>query len=77
MTKYEVLSIFAKSGGFLKPDDVRDRLRLRPDRRSLYSFLLRLTQQGLLRTRQGNRRGHLAYCLTERGQDRLEYFRRG
>jgi DNA-binding PadR family transcriptional regulator len=76
MTKQDVLAIFANSGGFLKPDEARKRLRTSLDRRSFYSYLLRLARQGLLRVRRGNRRGHLAYCLTERGQARLEYFRR-
>jgi len=64
MTKSEVLAIFERSGGFLSPDEVRAQLRPPPDRRSLYSYLLRLAQQGLLE----------AYRLTDRGRLRLRYF---
>jgi DNA-binding PadR family transcriptional regulator len=76
MTKSQVLSIFARSGGFLKPDDVLSRLQLVPDRRSLYSYLGRLKRQGLLDRHPNSRRGHLAYRLTDRGRARLEYLRR-
>ena len=76
MTKSEVLTVFAKSGRFLKPDEVRLRLGSRPDRRSFYSYLLRLARQGLLEAHRNSRDGRLAYRLTERGQARLEYFRR-
>ena len=48
MTKYEVLAIFAETGGFVIPDDVRIRLEPMPDRRSIYSYLGRLARQGLL-----------------------------
>ena len=73
MTKSEVLAIFERSGGFLSPDEVRAQLRPPPDRRSLYSYLLRLAQQGLLERRLA-RRGSLAYRLTDRGRLRLRYF---
>ncbi len=76
MTKYAILRIFARAGGFLKPDDVLAQLSLPPDRRSLYSYLLRLERQGLLERRPMMRRGTLAYRLTDRGRARLEYFRR-
>ncbi len=72
MTKREVLSIFDHTGGFLTPDQVRTKLQPPPDRRSVYSYLLRLHRQGLLMRNQ-TRRGTLAYRLTERGQARLEY----
>ncbi len=72
MTKREVLSIFDHTGGFLTPDQVRTKLQPPPDRRSVYSYLLRLHRQGLLERNQ-TRRGTLAYRLTERGQARLEY----
>jgi DNA-binding PadR family transcriptional regulator len=74
MTKTEVLSIFDRFGGFITPDQVCGKLQRRPDRRSLYSYLLRLSRQGLLERRQ-TRRGNLAYRLTERGRARLEYLR--
>jgi DNA-binding PadR family transcriptional regulator len=73
MTKTEVLSIFDLAGDFLTPDQMRAKLQTRLDRRSLYSYLLRLARQGLLERRQ-TRRGTLAYRLTERGRARLRYF---
>jgi DNA-binding PadR family transcriptional regulator len=76
MTKLEVLRIFAQVNGFVKPDYVRSQLRPAPDRRSLYSYLGRLKGQGLLDRHPKSRRGHLSYCLTERGEARLEYLRR-
>jgi hypothetical protein len=75
MTKREVLRLFARHGGFLKPDAVLGRLQPVPDRRSLYSYLGRLRAQGLLERHPNARRGYLAYRLTARGQARLEYFR--
>ncbi len=75
MTKYEVLAIFAETGDFVIPDDVRIRLEPMPDRRSIYSYLGRLARQGLLeRGRTGLGGGLLAYRLTKRGHARLEYF---
>lgn len=76
MTKREVLRIFAQVNGFVKPDYVRSQLRPALDRRSLYSYLARLKGQGLLDRHPNSRRGHLTYCLTERGRARLEYLRR-
>jgi len=75
MSKREILEIFARAGGFLTPDRVWLALRRQLDRRSIYSYLLRLKRQGLLETSADTRRGHLAYRLTERGYARLEYFR--
>jgi hypothetical protein len=75
MTKTQILMIFARSGRFLKPDEVLAQLKPRPDRRSLYSYLARLQRQGLLDRHPNSRRGNLAYILTDRGQARLEYFR--
>ena len=46
MTKVEVLSIFDRAGGFLGPNQVRAQLLPSPDRRSAYSYLLRLARQG-------------------------------
>jgi len=73
MTKREILAIFDHAWGFLSPDQVCARLQPRPDRRSFYSYLLRLHHQGLLERRKA-RRGTLAYRLTERGRARLRYF---
>ncbi len=75
MTKAQVLLIFERAGGFLTPDQVRARLQWAPDRRSAYSYLLRLARQGLLERKQ-SRRGNLAYRLTERGRARLRYFQK-
>jgi hypothetical protein len=72
MTKSQVLEIFRRSGGFIPPDEVCRKLRPSPDRRSLYTYLLRLARQGLLERNQA-RRGGLAYRLTERGRARLMY----
>ena len=75
MTKLEVLLIFAGNTNFLKPDDVLTKLRPRPDRRSMYSYLGRLRKQGLLERGPVARRGQLSYRLTDRGRARLEYLR--
>ncbi len=74
MTKYEVLAAFAQANGFLRPDELRILLRLSLDRRSVYSYLLRLARQGLLE-RGGRGRGWLAYRLSERGRARLQYLK--
>jgi DNA-binding PadR family transcriptional regulator len=74
MTKYDVLAAFAQTNELLSPDELRILLRWRLDRRSVYSYLLRLARQGLLeRVQRG--RGRLAYRITERGRARLEYFK--
>jgi len=74
MTKYDVLDAFAQANGFLTPDELRIRLRWSLDRRSIYTYLLRLARQGLLE-RGGRGRGRLEYRLTERGRERLQYFK--
>jgi DNA-binding PadR family transcriptional regulator len=74
MTKIEVLEIFYSTQRILTPDAVGRRIRQYRCRCSVYSYLLRLSRQGLLeRTRIGSR---LAYRLTQRGIDRLLYLRR-
>ncbi len=76
MTKQEVLKIFSDSGtARLTPDEVRVRLKHWPQRWSVYSYLLRLSGQGLLR-RVKRPWGGLAYEITDRGQARLAYFER-
>ena len=75
MKKYEVLNAFAQTNAILSPDELRRRLHWSLDRRSVYSYLLRLTRQGLLE-RVNRSRGKLAYRLTERGRVRLQYFLR-
>ena len=72
MSKVEVLLIFEREGRFLTPDQVHIDLKKALDRRSLYSYLLRLFRQGLLE-RHKICRGSLAYRLTDRGKQRLKY----
>jgi DNA-binding PadR family transcriptional regulator len=74
MTKLEVLTIFHNSSAFLTPDEVQSWIRPAPDRRSVYSYLLRLANQGLLERRSAGR-GSLSYRLTDRGRARLFYLR--
>jgi len=76
MTKVDVLRIFAESGSFIKPDVIGKQLGRRLDRRSLYSYLDRLRQQGLIERYPNPRRGQLAYRLTPRGRERLAYLQR-
>lgn len=75
MSKQEVLEMFARKDGFLTPDRVWLGFDRQLNRRSVYSYLLRLKRQGLLETGVNVRRGYLAYRLTERGYARLKYFR--
>jgi DNA-binding PadR family transcriptional regulator len=73
MTKLEVLEIFYSTERILTPDGVGRRIRRYRRRCSVYTYLQRLSQQGLLeRTCIGSR---LAYRLTPRGIDRLLYLR--
>ena len=73
MTKLEVLEIFYHEDRILTPDGVGRRIRRYRRRCSVYSYLLRLSRQGLLeRTHIGTR---LAYRLTDRGVDRFRYLR--
>jgi hypothetical protein len=74
MTKQQVLEIFARRNNFTTPDQIWLGLSRRLDRRSVYSYLLRLKRQGLLETHADVRRGQLAYRLTARGYARLKYF---
>jgi hypothetical protein len=73
--RLEVLIVFAQSGDFLGPDGVRERLPNPPERRSLYSYLKRLRQQGLLERNPRSRRGQLAYRITQKGRARLVWLR--
>ena len=75
MTKREVLEMFARTGDFFTPDRVWIGLGREIDRRSVYSYLLRLKRQGLLESGSNTKRGFLAYKITERGRARLHYFR--
>jgi DNA-binding PadR family transcriptional regulator len=76
MTKQEVLEFFAHRSNFVSPDEVWLQLQRKLDRRSVYSYLLRLKRQGLLETGPKRGRGQLVYRITERGRARLRYFRR-
>jgi DNA-binding PadR family transcriptional regulator len=76
MTKLVVLAIFAEAKGFATPDHVRQKLQPSPDRRSFYSYLARLQQQGLLERAPNSRRGRLGYRITRRGQERITYLKR-
>jgi hypothetical protein len=75
MTKYDVLAVFTQTNALLSSDELRIRLRWRLDRRSVYSYLLRLARQGLLERVQPGR-GRLAYRITGRGRERLAYLHR-
>ena len=75
MTKLSVLNIFAETKGFLTPDQVRGKLQPSPDRGSFYGYLARLHKQGLLERTPNPRRGRLCYRLTNRGHERIAYFR--
>jgi hypothetical protein len=73
MSKIEVLEIFYSANRILTPDSVGRRIRRCRSRSSVYSYLLRLSNQGLLeRASIGSR---LAYRLTRRGLDRLFYLK--
>ena len=75
MTKQQILEIFERNNSFITPNQIFEALQRRLDRRSVYSYLLRLKRQGLLETGTNIRRGHLTYRMTERGYARLKYFR--
>ena len=73
MTKLSVLLIFHQADSLLTPDQVCQKSDPRPERRSLYSYLMRLRRQGLLERGPNPRRGRLSYRLTERGAERISY----
>jgi len=73
MTKHEVLEIFFENGHPLTPDAVCRQLRGFHFRSSVYSYLFRLHKQGLL-SRQ-TLYGRVAYQISQRGIDRLRFFR--
>jgi Fe2+ or Zn2+ uptake regulation protein len=75
MTKREVLEIFVSSGRSLTPDAVCRQLIGFHFRSSVYSYLFRLHKQGLL-LRQ-TLYGRVAYQISERGIERLRFFRLG
>ncbi len=73
MTKRRVLEIFAANTTFMTPDEIRKCLQSNSQRSSVYSYLARLCRQGVLEQAQGWAR--VAYRITPRGTDRLEYLR--
>ena len=74
MNKKMVLETFANRSFPLRPDDLREICPSHYARTSVYAYLLRLKKQKLLeRTIIGQR---IAYRITERGKQRIEYFRR-
>jgi Fe2+ or Zn2+ uptake regulation protein len=74
MDKKLVLETFAEQSFPLKPDDLHEICLSSYARTSVYAYLLRLNRQKLLeRTNLGNR---IAYRITERGIQRLEYLGR-
>jgi len=73
MTKQDVLEIFAKVNRFIPPDAVCRQLRGFHHRSSVYSYLLRLHRQGLLL--RGTEFGRIVYRISERGVERLRFFR--
>jgi len=75
MTKQDVLLVFAQASGYLKPDEVLKRLQTSLDRRSFYSYLLRLARQGLLEQKRTMSDRRIVYRITQRGIARLRYFR--
>jgi Fe2+ or Zn2+ uptake regulation protein len=75
VTKLSVLLIFAEAKTFLTPDQAHRKLQSRLDRRSFYSYLNRLREQGLLERTRNPRRGFLSCGITPRGFARITYLR--
>jgi hypothetical protein len=73
MTKQEVLEIFVQEGRFITPDAVCRQLHGFHYRSSVYSYLFRLHKQGLLL--RGTVIGRVAYRISQRGIERLRFFR--
>jgi len=74
MTKREVLELFAKRIGWVRPDDVWRSFNKNVARVSVYTFLLRIYRQKLLvRT---SIHGRIAYSISGKGRDRLEFFKK-
>jgi len=73
MTKIRVLEIFAANARFMTPDDVCKSLRGYRARSSVYSYLFRLYKQGLLL--RGEIYGRIAYRISPRGLERLQFLR--
>lgn len=73
MTKQEVLEIFDRANRSIPPDVVCRQLRGFHHRSSVYSYLFRLHRQGLLL--RGTEFGRIVYRISERGVERLRFFR--
>ena len=73
MTKQEVLELLFENGGCVAPDAVCRQLRGFHHRSSVYSYLFRLHKQGLLL--RESVRGRIAYKISQRGIERLQFFR--
>jgi Fe2+ or Zn2+ uptake regulation protein len=73
MTKKEVLQLFSRISRPVKPDEICGQLVKSHHRSSVYSYLRRLHRQGLLNRHEIG--GRIAYSISDRGIERLEYFK--
>lgn len=73
MNKQRVLELFAIEGRFVAPDEIRTCLQQDQQRSTVYSYLSRLCEQGLLERAEGWQR--VAYRITPRGIERLKFLR--
>jgi hypothetical protein len=71
MFKQEVLALFYRSLRPLTPDEINGQLVKCRHRTSVYSYLFRLHQQGLLK--RGTIAGRIVYSISARGVERLRY----
>jgi len=74
MTKREVLEIFVRRIGWVRPDDIWRSFNKNIARVSVYTFLLRIYRQKLLE--RNSVHGRIAYSLSRKGRERLEFFRK-
>jgi len=74
MNKKFVLETFANRSFPLRPDDLREICLSHYARTSVYAYLLRLAKQKLLERMLVGKR--IAYRITKRGMERLEYLKR-
>jgi hypothetical protein len=73
MTKLQVLEVVSSHNDFVFPDTIWKEMPGCPLRVSVYSFLARLFQQGLLE--RARKDGRIAYLVSARGRKRLNYLR--
>ena len=73
MTKFQILEIVSSHGDPVSPDTIWKEMPGDPLRISIYTFLARLFQQGLLEKTWKD--GRIAYSISVRGSKRLNYFR--